>query len=180
MFKKIVLGVLAILIVLVVVLVVLIAMQPEDFRVERKATMAAPPDAVFAQVNDFHKWEAWSPWEKLDPNMKRTFEGSESGPGAIYKWAGNDKVGEGQMKILETKPNESVKIKLDFIKPFESTSTTDFTFKGDGKETLVTWTMYGKHNFMSKAMCLIKSMDSMVGPDFEKGLASMKTIVEKK
>jgi hypothetical protein len=140
--------------------------------------MNAPPEAVFAQVNDFHNWDKWSPWAKLDPNMKVTYDGPTSGAGAKYSWVGNSDVGEGRMTIVESKPNELIRIRLEFIKPFESASDTEFTFKPEGKQTAVTWTMAGKHNFMSKGMCLFMSMDGMVGPDFEKGLASMKTVVE--
>ncbi|WP_020472603.1 SRPBCC family protein [Zavarzinella formosa] len=174
MWKKILLG----LLVVIGIFAVVVAMQPSDYQVTRSATMAAPPSEVFAQVNDFHKWEAWSPWAKLDPSIKMTFEGPAEGAGAIYKWTGNDKVGEGMMKINESKPAEQILIKLDFIKPFESSCDTDFTFKPEGSQTVVTWTMSGKNNFIGKAMCLFMNMDKMVGGDFEKGLANMKAVVE--
>src|SRR2546425_12785658 len=119
--------------VIVVVFVVIIAIQPSDFRITRSASFAAPPEAVFAQVNDLHNWEAWSPWAKLDPAMKPTYEGPAAGVGAICSWAGNDKVGEGRMTVTESRPGELVRLKLEFVKPFASTSDVEFTFKGDGK-----------------------------------------------
>ena len=174
--KKIVIGFVAI----VAIFAIVVALQPADFAVSRSAAMAAPSAAPFAQVNDFHKWEAWSPWEKLDPAMKKTFEGPASGTGAIYSWAGNDQVGEGRMTILESRPGELVRIKLEFLKPFAATNQADFAFKGDGAQTAVTWTMSGKKNFIQKAFCLFMDMDKMVGGDFEKGLAQMKAVVEAK
>ncbi|WP_367870927.1 SRPBCC family protein [Luteolibacter sp. Populi] len=174
MLRKILLGLAAILLILIGV----IAMQPPDFKVERSATVSAPPATVFGQVNDFHKWEAWSPWEKLDPALKRTFEGPESGVGAKYGWVGNSKVGEGKMTIEDSRPAELVKIKLEFIKPMAATSDTVFTFTPEGPGTKVTWTMSGKNNFMAKAFGLFMNMDKMVGGDFEKGLAQMKAVAE--
>jgi hypothetical protein len=174
MLKKILLG----LAVIIVVLVVIIALQPSHYTVERSATMNAPSGAVFAQVNDFHRWNAWSPWAKLDPAMKQTFEGAPVGTGAVYTWAGNKDVGEGRMTITESHPNDLVKIKLEFIKPFTATNATDFTFKPQGNQTNVTWTMSGDKNFIAKAFGIFMNMDKMVGGDFEKGLAQMKLIVE--
>jgi uncharacterized protein YndB with AHSA1/START domain len=140
--------------------------------------MSAPPEAVFAHVNDYHKWDAWSPWAKLDPNAKATFEGPTSGTGATMTWSGNDKVGEGRQTIVESRPDEVIRIKLDFLKPFKATSTAEFTFKPEGDQTVVTWSMYGKNDFMGKAVSLFMDCDKMVGSEFEKGLASMKAIVE--
>jgi hypothetical protein len=174
MLKKILIG----LAVIIVVLVVVIALQPAHYTVERSATMNAPAGAVFAQVNDFHRWNAWSPWAKLDPSMKQAFEGAPAGPGAIYTWAGNKDVGEGRMTITDSHPNDLVKIKLEFIKPFTATNATDFTFKPQGNQTTVTWTMSGDKNFIAKAFGIFMNMDKMVGGDFEKGLAQMKLIVE--
>ncbi|HUR45808.1 MAG TPA: SRPBCC family protein [Candidatus Saccharimonadales bacterium] len=174
MIKKI----LIILGVIIVIFIVIVALQPADFRVVRSASMTAPAPAVFAQVNDFHNWDAWSPWAKLDPNMKTTFEGPPAGPGAIYSWTGDRKVGAGRMAITESKPAELVRIKLDFLKPFEASNVTEFSFKPDGNNTSVTWSMTGRNNFMAKAFCLFMNMDKMVGGDFEKGLAQMKKVVE--
>lgn len=174
MLKKI----LMIFVLLIVGFAIVVAMRPSDFRVERSSTIAAPPAAVFAQVNDFHKWEAWSPWAKLDPNAKTSYEGSPAGQGAVFHWAGNKDVGEGSMTILESKPNEMIRIRLDFVKPFKGTNTAEFTFKPEGDKTKVTWSMFGKNNFIAKAIGLFIDCDKMVGGMFEKGLASMKTIAE--
>jgi hypothetical protein len=174
MVKKILLT----LVVLIVAFAVVVALQPSTFRIERSASIVAPPDVVFGLVNDFHKWEAWSPWAKLDPNAKNSFEGPESGTGAIFKWAGNKDVGEGSMTLTDSKPNEKIQIRLDFVKPFKDTSTAEFTFKPDGSQTIVTWSMFGENNFISKAFCLFMDMDEMVGGQFEQGLAAMKVAAE--
>jgi uncharacterized protein YndB with AHSA1/START domain len=164
--------------VIIVVLVVIVALQPSDFRVTRSITISAPPPAVFAQVNDFHKWEAWNPWGKIDPAMKQTYEGAPAGVGAIYTWAGNNEVGEGRMTITESRPSELIRVKLEFFKPFAATNTAEFTFKPEGNQTLVTWSMFGEKNFMAKAVHLVMNMDKMIGGQFEKGLADMKSVVE--
>jgi uncharacterized protein YndB with AHSA1/START domain len=155
-----------------------VALQPSDYRITRSATMTAPPAAVFEQVNDFHKWEAWSPWAKKDPNAKNSFEGPASGTGAVFKWSGNDEVGEGSMTLTESQPNELIRLRLDFVKPFEDTANTEFTFKPEGDKTRVTWTMSGKNNFIGRIICTFMNMDKMVGGDFEQGLANMKSVVE--
>jgi hypothetical protein len=174
MLKKILITLVAI----VVVFVVVVAMQPSDFRVARTATISALAPAVFAQVNDFHNWEAWSPWAKLDPAAKNSFEGPSAGIGAIFRWAGNKEVGEGSMTITESRPSDLIRIKLEFLKPFAATNSAEFTFKPDGDQTAVTWSMAGKNNFISKAICLFMNMDKMVGGKFEEGLAQMKSVVE--
>jgi hypothetical protein len=169
------------LIVVVAVLAVLagvIAVQPPEFQVTRSAAINAPVNVVFDQINDFRKWEAWSPWGKLDPNMKTTYAGAASGVGAIYSWVGNKDVGEGRMTIVESRPGELVRIRLEFIEPFASVADTEFTLKPEGSGVGVTWKMSGQNGFIEKAMCLVQSMDKMVGPDFEKGLAQLKTVVE--
>jgi hypothetical protein len=166
------------LVVIVVVLVVMIALQPSDFRVARSTPISAAPPAVFAQVNDFHKWEAWNPWGKIDPAMKHAYEGAPAGSGAVYTWAGNNEVGEGRMTIIESRPSELIRIKLEFFKPFAATNTAEFTFKPEGNQTAVTWSMFGDKNFMAKAVHLFMNMDKMIGGQFEKGLVSMKSIVE--
>jgi hypothetical protein len=162
---------------IVVVFVVVVAVQPSEFRVVRTAKMSAPPAAVFAQVNDLHKWEAWSPWAKRDPAMKQTYEGAPAGTGAMTAWAGN-KVGEGRMTIIESRPNELIRIKLEFLKPFAATNTAEFTFKPEGNQTAVTWSMAGTNNLMAKAFHLFMNMDKLVGGDFEKGLVQMKSVAE--
>jgi uncharacterized protein YndB with AHSA1/START domain len=178
MAKKILIRTLIVLAVIIVAFVGLVAMQPSEFRIERSATIAAPPAEVFAQVNDFHKWEAWSPWAKLDPAAKNSFEGPPEGEGAIFRWDGNDQVGTGSMTITESHPNDLIRIRLDFVKPFEDTSTAEFTFKPEGDQTVVTWSMFGENNFISKAFCLFMNMDKMIGDKFAEGLASMKSVVE--
>ena len=174
MLKKILIA----LAVIIVVLVVIVALQPSDFRVTRSTTISAPPPAVFIQVNDFHKWQAWNPWGKIDPAMKQTYEGAPAGTGAIYTWSGNNEVGEGRMTITDSRPNELIRVKLEFFKPFAGTNTGDFTFKPEGNQTLVTWSMFGEKNFMAKAIHLVMNMDKMIGGQFEKGLADMKSVVE--
>lgn len=172
-------GILAVVGALVAGLAILIAFQPSSYSVVRSATISASPAVVFAQIDDFHKWEAWSPWAKLDPFMKTTYEGPTSGTGAAYKWVGNDKVGEGAMRITESKPNELVRIKLDFIKPFASTSDIEFTIRPVGSGVVVTWTMRGTNNYLAKLfMFFMGGMDKAVGPDFEKGLRQMKVTAE--
>ncbi len=174
MLKKILIALAAI----IVVFLGVVAMQPSDFLIARTTTISAPASEVFAQVNDFHKWEAWSPYEKLDPAMKRTYEGAPNGTGAIYSWAGNNEVGEGRTTIIASRPNELIQIKLEMFKPFEVTNTAEFTFKPEGDQTAVTWSLTGKNNFVSKAICLFVSMDKMIGGQFEQGLAQLKTTVE--
>jgi hypothetical protein len=164
--------------VIVLVLVVVVAMQPSGFRVTRSKTISAPPPAVFAQVNDFHKWEAWNPWGKIDPAMKQAYEGAPAATGAVYTWAGNNEFGEGRMTIIESRPTDLIRIKLEFFKPFAATNTGEFTFKPEGNQTAVTWSMFGEKNFMAKAVHLFMNMDKMIGGQFDTGLASMKSIVE--
>jgi carbon monoxide dehydrogenase subunit G len=138
--------------VIVVVLVVVIATRPSEFRVQRTATMSAPAPVVFGQVNDFHKWEAWSPYATRDPAMKKTIEGAPAGVGAIYTWSGNHEVGEGRTTIIESRPSELIRIKLEFVRPFAGTSTAEFTFKPEDERTAVTWSLHGRNNFTAKAM----------------------------
>jgi hypothetical protein len=161
--------------ILILVFGIVIAMQSSEFRVVRTATLSAPAQALFAQVNDFHKWEAWSPWEKLDPALKRTYDGAPAGVGAVYSWVGNNQVGEGRMTIMESHPNDLIRIKLEFLKPFAATHTAEFTFKPEGDRTQVTWDMFGEKNFLSKAIGLFMNMDKMIGNNFEQGLAQMES-----
>jgi hypothetical protein len=174
MFQVILLALIAI----AVVFAAIVAIQPSEFHVVRTTTISAPASAVFAQVNDFHKWETWNPWGKIDPAMKQTYEGASSGTGAIYAWTGNAQVGEGRMTLTESRPSDLIKIKLEFLKPFASTSLAEFTFKAEGDQTVVTWSMIGQCNFIAKAVHLFVSMDKMIGSQFEKGLATMKAILE--
>jgi uncharacterized protein YndB with AHSA1/START domain len=174
MFKKI----LIVLAVAIVAVLAVASMQPNEFKISRSATVEAPPAKVFAIVNDIHRWNDWSPWSKMDPAMKSTYSGPATGVGASQAWVGNSKVGEGKMTLSASKPNELVSFQLDFLKPMQSSSTVDFSFKPAGKGTEVTWAMSGKNNMVSKVMCLFVSMDKMIGPDFEKGLGALKTLAE--
>src|SRR5258706_2671305 len=146
MIKKILIGLLAI----VIVFVIIVALQPPEYRVVRSASISAPPATVFAQVNDFHNWQAWSTWAKLDPGMKQSYEGPPAGTGAIYSWVGNAKVGEGRMTLTESRPNELIRIKLDFIKPFASTAETEITFNAEGNQTMVSLCKSVMINFLCK------------------------------
>jgi hypothetical protein len=165
--------------VVVIGFVVVVVTRPTDFRVARSLVMNAPPEAAFAQVNDFHNWNDWSPWAKVDPNAKVIFEGPASGVGAVFRWDGNKDIGSGSMTIQESRPSDLIRIRLEFLKPFAAVNTTEFTFTPQGGQTLVTWSMYGKNGFLGKAIGLFMDCEKMVGPMYEKGLASMKGIVEK-
>ena len=166
--------------VVLVALVAYVATQPGEFSVSRSATFAAPAPAVFAQVNELKKWEAWSPWAKKDPQAKQSYAGPAAGAGASMSWVGNKEVGEGRMTIVDSSPNALVRFKLEFIKPFAATNSAEFSFKEEGGRTALTWSMRGQNNFIGKAMCLVFDMDKMVGGDFEADLAGIKAIVEKK
>jgi uncharacterized protein YndB with AHSA1/START domain len=174
MLKKILIALAAI----IAVFLIVVALQPSESRVERTATITAPPATVFDQVNDFHKWDSWSPWAKIDPNAKITFEGPPSGTGTIMTWAGNNQVGEGKMTLTESRPNELVKINVDIVKPMEGSSTSEFAFKPGGDQTAVTWSMSGHQNFIAKAMCLVMNGKKMMSDIMDKGLANMKSVVE--
>jgi len=174
MLKKILIG----LAVIVAGFLAVVAMQPAEFHVTRTATISAPLPAVFAQVNDLHNWEAWSPWGKLDLAMRQSYAGTPAGTGAIYTWSGNNKVGEGRMTITESSPSDLIRLKLEFLKPFAATCTSEFIFKPAGNQTAVTWSMAGRNNFIAKAFGLFMNSEKMVGGDFEKGLAQMKSVAE--
>jgi hypothetical protein len=164
--------------VFLVVLVVVIARQPADFQVIRNSTIGAVPATVFAHVNDFRRWEAWSPWEKLDPGLDRIYEGPSAGAGAIYRWAGNHQVGQGNMTITESHAHERIEIRLQFLKPFACINAVEFTFRPENGQTAVTWRMDGHNNFIAKAIHLVVNMDRMVGGQFEQGLAQLKSVAE--
>jgi uncharacterized protein YndB with AHSA1/START domain len=170
--------ILLVLAVVIVVFVIVATLQPAGFRIVRSATITAPPAVVFAQVNDLHAFQLWSPWAKLDPAMKSTFAGPPAGRDAVYAWVGNAKVGEGRMTITESKPADRVQMKLEFLKPFKATNTTEFVFRAEGSMTAVTWSMSGTNGFMFKAVSLFMNMDKMVGKDFENGLANLKSVAE--
>lgn len=174
MLTYIVLGIVA----LVVLLLVVVALQPGTFHIERRATIPAVPAELFAQVQDLHKWRDWSPWENVDPQLKRTYSGSIAGVGAVYDWSGNNEIGSGRMTILDCRPHEFIRIKLEFFKPFKGLSTAEFTFVPQGDDqTQVTWSMYGPKNYFAKMLHLICNMEKMIGGQFEKGLENLKSIV---
>jgi uncharacterized protein YndB with AHSA1/START domain len=179
MIKKILLTVVAVVAVLVVGVLGLAATKPDTFTVERSATIKASAETVYALLSDFHLWEGWSPWDKLDPAMKRTYEGAANGLGAVYAWEGNDKAGKGRMEITEATAPSKVVIKLDFLVPFESHNVTEFTLTPEGDAQKLTWKMSGPQPFVSKIMAVFMDMDAMIGKDFEKGLASLKALAEK-
>jgi hypothetical protein len=175
MLKKILLG----LIVVVVAFLAFAATRPDRYHVERSASIAAPPAVVFAELEDLRRWSAWSPWDKIDPNMKKEYSGPERGVGASYSWQGNKDVGKGQMTIVTAEPPTKVAYKLEFIEPFASVADTSFTVApagADGSE--VTWSIDGHNDFMGKVFSVFMDMDKMLGADFEKGLAQLKPIAE--
>jgi uncharacterized protein YndB with AHSA1/START domain len=175
MFKKIAL----VVVLLIVVLLAYAATMPDTFLVQRSASINAPPEKVFALIQDFHHWPSWSPWEKKDPAMKKTHSGAAQGKGASYAWDGNSEVGQGRMEITEAVSPSKVVIKLDFLKPFEGHNIAEFTLDAKGAATTVTWAMHGPNPYIAKVMQIFCSMDSMVGKDFEAGLSNLKTLAEK-
>ena len=168
-----------VVIVLIAAVLIFAATKPDTFRVQRVASIKAPPEKIFALINDFNSWGAWSPWEKKDPTMKRTLGATTSGKGAVYAWEGNSEVGQGRMEITESSPPSRVAIQLDFVKPFETHNVVDFTLQPKGDATNVTWAMHGASPYVSKLMGIIFNMDKMIGRDFEDGLANLKAIAEK-
>lgn len=167
------------IIVLVAALLIYAATRPDTFRLQRSMTTNAPADKVFPFINDFHHWPSWSPWEKMDLGMKKTHSGSPQGKGAVYEWDGNKDVGTGRMEVLDSIPASKILIKLDFFKPFEAHNTAEFTLTPSAGSTQVTWAMYGPQPYIMKVMGLFCSPERMVGPQFEKGLADLKTLSEK-
>jgi hypothetical protein len=172
------LKILAVVVVLVAALLAYAATKPDTFRIQRAANIKAPPEKIFVQINDLHRWGSWSPWEKLDPAMKRTYGGAVQRKGAVYEWDGNQNVGKGRMEITDTSPPSKVVIKLDFVKPFEAHNIAEFTLEAKGDLTNVTWAMHGPNPYLAKVVHTIFSMDSMVGKQFETGLANLKSIAE--
>ncbi|MGA7489083.1 MAG: SRPBCC family protein [Xanthobacteraceae bacterium] len=158
---------------------VLAATKPDTFRVERTASIKAPPEKIFAFLDDFHRYPAWSPYEKLDPAMKRTYSGAGNGKGAVYAWESNGKAGVGRMEIAQASSPSKVAINLDFVKPFEARNIVEFTLEPNGESTNVTWAMHGASPFLAKVMHVFFDMDSMVGKDFETGLANLKALAER-
>lgn len=175
MWKKIAIAV----VVVIVAFLAYAATRPDTFRVERATSINAPPEKIFPLINDFHAWSAWSPFEKKDPAMKRTFGGAPSGKGAVYAWEGNKEIGKGSMEITESSPPSRITIKLDFVKPFEAHNVVDFTLAPQGNATNVMWSIHGPSPFISKVIGLFCNMDKMIGKDFESGLANLRAVAER-
>jgi hypothetical protein len=171
--------ILGVLVLIIAGLLLYAATRPKTFRVQRVATIQAPAQKVFPLINDFHNWPQWSPWEKLDPAMKRSISGAPSGKGAIYEWEGNSKAGKGRMEIVDSNAPASTGIKLDFEKPFRASNRTEFLLAPQNGGTHVTWTMTGPSAFVMRLMGIFTNMDNLIGKDFEAGLAAIKTIAEK-
>jgi hypothetical protein len=173
MIKKVSLG----LSVVILVVIAVTATRPDSFHIERSASISAPSERVHGLINDFHQWERWSPWEKLDPAMTKTYSGADKGVGASYAWSGNDEVGEGKQSITASAP-EAIVLDLHFMRPIEARNTTTFRFQPEANGTRVTWSMDGRNNFVGKFFSLFMDMDKMVGPDFERGLSNLKSVAE--
>lgn len=173
MIKKILLG----LVIIIAAVCVIAAFQSDELNVSRSAIIAAPPDAVFKVVNDFRQWDAWSPWSKLDPAMKKTLEGPPEGVGAVYRWSGNNEVGEGKTTLIESRPPEKVAMKLEFTRPMAGTSDVQFTFAPEGAGTKVTWSMQGKKPFIGKVIGLFMDCEKLCGDQFSEGLANLEKVV---
>jgi len=166
--------------VIIAAVLIVAAFQPAAFTVSRSTLISAAPSAIFAEVNDLHRWAAWSPYEKLDPAMQRTFEGAPAGVGAAYGWSGNSKAGAGKMTIEASQPGELVDIKLEFFRPMAGEAQATFTFQPEGGQTRVTWVMTGKNGYIGKIFCLFMNMDKIVGGQFEEGLANLTKLTEQK
>lgn len=169
---------LIVIVLAIVLLLAIAASRPDQFRIERSATIQASPERIFPLINDLHRWQAWSPYEKKDPAMERTYEGPSSGAGAAYGWNGNKNIGSGRMEISQSVPSSRVNLKLDFFTPFKASNTAEFVLEPQGDATRVIWAMQGQANFMSKLMGLVFNFDKMVGKDFEDGLVNLRTLSE--
>ena len=174
MLKKILVGAA----VVIAAFLAFVATRPAEYTVARELLVPAPAAVAYAQVADFRQWKGWSPWEKLDPQMKTTFEGTPGTVGSVYAWTGNKDVGTGKMTLLEARPAELVRIELAFVEPFASTAENTMSFRPEGAGTRVRWTMSGVNNFVGKAMCMLMDMDKMIGKDFEKGLAQLSAVAQ--
>ena len=168
-----------VLAVLIAGVLIYAATKPDSFRIERSTTIKAPPERIFALINDFRKWEAWSPWEKIDPSLQRTYSGAPSGKGAVYEWRGNRDVGSGRLEIIDSSPPSRILLTLDFDEPFEAHNEVLFTLESRGDSTKLTQAMYGPSPYISKLMGVFFDMDKMVGEKYEEGLAAIKAIAEK-
>jgi carbon monoxide dehydrogenase subunit G len=175
MFKKIAL----VIVVLLLAVLAYAATKPDSMHVQRSVTVKAPPDKIFPLINDFHRWSAWSPYERVDPAMNKVYSDPAAGKGAVYEWAGNSQVGQGRMEITDAPDPSRVTIKLDFIKPFEGHNVAEFTLVPQADATTVTWTMDGRSPYVAKLMGVFVNMDNMIGKDFDTGLSNIKAIAEK-
>lgn len=173
------LTVVVMIIIIVIAFIVYVSMRPGTFPIARSVTIKAPQEKVFGLINDFHQWEGWSPWEKVDPNVKRTYNNVANGKGAVYEWEGDKNVGQGRMEITDSLISSKIVIKLDFLKPFEGHNTVEFLLTPQGEDTIVTQTMQGENNFMSKLMGIVFNPEKMIGDKYEEGLSSLKAIAEK-
>ncbi|MDB5394024.1 MAG: polyketide cyclase [Rhodospirillales bacterium] len=176
---EIVATIIVVLLLLIAAIVAFAATRPSTFRIERATRIAAAPEKIYPLVENFHRWVAWSPYEKLDPDLKRTYGGRASGKGAVYAWEGNGKAGAGRMEIIDTAAPAKVTITLDFSRPFVAHNIAEFTMMPEGASTVTTWSMHGPQPLMAKVMTLFFNMDKMVGKDFESGLATLKTAAER-
>ena len=168
-----------VIVVLIVAVLIYAATRPDTFRVQRSALIKAPAGKIFPLVNDFHGWVAWSPWEKKDPAMKRTYSGTTNGKCSVYEWDGNKEIGQGRMEITESSPPSKVVMAMHFIRPFEAHNTAEFVLDPQGDSTTVTWAIYGPQPYFAKVMHLFFNMDKMIGKEFETGLTNLQTIAEK-
>ena len=162
----------------VLLFLVIVAVRKADYQLSRSILISAPPATVFPEINDLRRYHVWNPFSKADPAMMVNFEGSQTGPGAILDWSGNNRVGSGRMSIIESQPNDFIRVRLDFIKPFPSTADVEFTLLPQANGTLVTWGMSGQHSFIPKAMSVFMDFNKVIGGEFEKGLTELKRIVE--
>lgn len=169
---------LVIVAVLVAAVVAFVSTRLANFTIARTVRIQATAEAIYPHLDDFHRWTAWSPYETIDPNMARTYEGAPSGKGAVYGWSGDNKAGEGRMAITEADAPSKLLIDLAFTRPMKAQNVAEFTLRPEGGATQVTWAMHGENNFMSKQMHALFNIDKMVGADFEKGLAKLKAVVE--
>jgi Polyketide cyclase / dehydrase and lipid transport len=168
----------AVVAVVIATALIFAATKPNTFGVQRSTDIQASPERIFALVNDLPSHGAWSPWEKKDPAMKRTYSGPASGKGAVYEWDGNKNIGKGRMEITESSPSSRVVFKLDFFAPFEAHNVAEIALDARGNSTNVTWAIYGPNRYLSKVMSLFFSIDKMIGREFETGLANLKSLTE--
>jgi len=165
--------------VILAVLLVVALFRPSTVQVERSIVIRAKPEKIFDQINNFRKWSSWSPWEKIDPDMKRTYSGENSGIGAKYAWSGNREIGTGSMEITGSETGSRITLNLDFVEPFEGHNIVDFILKNRGDSTAVTWSIRCEQNYFARLIGIFVSMDSMIGDEFEKGLSDLKSVAER-